>query len=84
MEFGKLADWQKSEDQRLLLVDETNHRILVQDPDGHIVAHGSKGDAAGEFHYPRGILAMGSSVASWAKDQVNFSVRVPSPLPIHG
>jgi hypothetical protein len=74
MEFGKLADWQKTDCEILLLVDETNHRIVVQDPDGRTVAHGSKGAAAGEFHYPRGILALGSS--AYVVDSWNHRVQV--------
>jgi len=74
MEFGKLADWHKTEDQRLLLVDETNHRIVVQHADGRLVAHGSKGNSEGEFHYPRGILAMGAS--AYVVDSWNHRVQV--------
>jgi len=74
MEFGKLADWHQTEDRRLLLVDETNHRIVVQDADGQLAAHGSKGTAAGEFHYPRSILAMGAS--AYVVDSWNHRVQV--------
>jgi len=74
MEFGKLVDWQKTDGQVLLLVDEMKHRIVVQQPDGRTVAHGGKGTAAGEFHYPRGILALGSS--AYVVDSWNHRVQV--------
>jgi hypothetical protein len=74
MEFGKIADWHQTDDRSLILVDETNHRILVQQPDGNITSYGRKGTRPGEFHYPRGILVLES--LAYVVDSWNHRVQV--------
>lgn len=74
MEMGKLADWQQAEDRTLLLVDETNHCIVAQHPDGSMQIHGHKGSGPGEFHYPRSLLMLGS--LAYVVDSWNHRVQV--------
>ena len=72
--LGKLRTGNALTDRVLLLVDETNHCIVVQAPDGRVMVHGRKGTAAGEFHYPRSILVLGS--AAYVVDSWNHRVQV--------
>jgi hypothetical protein len=74
MEFGKIADWHQTDDRSFILVDETNHRILVQEPDGSTTSYGRKGSRPGEFHYPRAILVVGS--LAYVVDSWNHRVQV--------
>lgn len=74
MELGIIADWHKTEDNTLVLVDETNHCVVLQHPDGSIRTLGRKGTGPGEFHYPRSILALGSS--AYVLDGWNHRVQV--------
>ena len=74
MELGKIADWHRTEDRGLLLVDETNHCVVAQSPDGSTKTHGRKGVGPGEFHYPRSILVLGSS--AYVVDSWNHRVQV--------
>jgi len=74
MEFGKIAEWHRTDDRSLILVDETNHRIIVQQPDGSMTSCGRKGSRPGEFHYPRAILVLGS--LAYIVDSWNHRVQV--------
>ena len=74
MEFGKISDWHQTDDRSLIAVDETNHQIVVQGPDGSTRFYGRKGNKPGEFHYPRSILVLGSS--AYIVDSWNHRVQV--------
>jgi hypothetical protein len=74
MEFGKIADWHQTGDRSLIIVDETGHRIHVQQPDGNTKTYGRKGSGPGEFHYPRGILVL--EELAYVVDSWNHRVQV--------
>ena len=74
MEFGKIADWHQTDDRSLIVVDETSHRIVVQQPNGSTKIYGRKGARPGEFHYPRGILVLGE--LAYIVDSWNHRVQV--------
>ena len=52
---GIYVDWALDEAERLVAVDEVEHRLAIQQPDGTFRFLGQKGSAPGQFHYPRSI-----------------------------
>jgi hypothetical protein len=74
MESGKISDWCQADDRSLIAVDETNHRVIVQNPDGSTRYYGRKGSKSGEFYYPRSCIVLSSSV--YVVDSWNHRVQV--------
>ncbi len=68
MEFTKPTEVQQ------VLVDEMNHCVLVHAADGSTTVHGRKGSSPGEFHYPRGVVVLGSR--AFVVDSWNHRVQV--------
>ena len=59
---GPVRDWAKTPDSELVLIDELNHRVLLQSADGRLRV------AAKGFRYPRSIAVLNSTayvVDSW-------------------
>ena len=54
-EAGLYVDWTLDNDGRLVAVDEVEHRLAIEQPDGRFAFIGGKGTAPGSFHYPSGV-----------------------------
>jgi hypothetical protein len=74
MEFERISDWHETDDRSLIAVDETNHRVVVQDADGRIQYYGRKGSTQGEFLHPRSVLVLGRK--AYVVDSWNHRVQV--------
>lgn len=64
---GPVRDWVKTPDNELVLIDELNHRVLVQSADGQLRI------AAKDFRYPRSVALLGSR--AYVVDSWNHRVR---------
>jgi hypothetical protein len=59
---------------RLVVVDETRHRLLVERDDGTFVPVGREGSGLGEFHYPAAVAIGDDEV--YVADSWNHRVQV--------
>jgi hypothetical protein len=66
-EAGPIADWTRTSNGQLILVDELNHRVLVEVSDGRIrmVEH--------SFRYPKSVATLNST--AYVLDSWNHSVK---------
>ena len=64
---GPVSDWAKTADGGLVLIDELNHRVLMQSADGRLRV------AATGFRYPRSVVVMDSM--AYVVDSWNHRVR---------
>jgi hypothetical protein len=64
---GPVRDWVKTADGELVLIDELNHRVLMQNADGRLRV------AATGFRYPRSIAVLDSM--AYVVDSWNHRVR---------
>lgn len=65
---GKYVDWAFDDAHRLVAVDEVEHRLAIQQPDGTFAFMGKKGTGPGQFHYPKSIEVLNGTayvVDSW-------------------
>ncbi len=63
-----VSDWLTTESGLKVFIEEFNHRVVVESPEGDITPVGKLGAGAGEFHYPRGAVELASRlyvVDSW-------------------
>ena len=52
---GGYIDWTLDGEGRLVAIDEIEHRLSIEGPDGKFTFLGKKGAGPGEFNYPRSI-----------------------------
>src|ERR1051325_10737256 len=64
---GPVRDWVKTPDDELVLIDELNHRVLLQSADGALRV------AARGFRYPRSVALLDSRV--YIVDSWNHRVK---------
>ena len=73
LSIGPIRDWVRDGSGQLILVDELNHRLLVDTGNG-LQAHGRRGSRAGEFRHPAGIALLDGR--AYVVDSSNHRIQV--------
>ncbi len=71
--IGPIRDWVRDDSGQLILVDELNHRVLVDTGNG-LQAHGRRGSRAGEFCHPAALAFLDGR--AYVVDSSNHRVQV--------
>jgi hypothetical protein len=71
---GMYVDWALDEAERLVAVDEVEHRLAIEQSDGTFAFFGRKGPGPGQFHYPRSIEILNG--VAYVVDSWNHRVQM--------